>query len=232
MLTNWSFSKLMQYEQCPLRVKFKVIDRIPEPPRDDKSPLERGNREHGRYEKYIKGDYNALEGAEAKQFDQFRPLLDKLFDLYAAGKATAEDDWTLNADWDWCDKSDYWLWSKLDFCVMDEDNAIVIVGDFKTGKSQFKAIEHVQQTQLYAALAALKFEWADTLITELWYVDEGHVKAFEYGRDQALAFVGRFQSRVDRMMADRTFRPSPNAMTCRWCPYGPKAGNGHCPVGV
>lgn len=221
----------MQYEACPYRVKLKVIDREPEPPQPANSPLERGNREHQRYEDFVKGKLASLSVCEAKSIDAFTGLFDHLKALYDAGMATAEEDWTLNADWDFCSKSEYWLWVKLDLSVQDEANRVVVVGDYKTGKSQYKAVEHVQQTQLYAAVAALKYEWADTIFTEMWYVDEGHVRQQSYTRDQALGFIGRFNRRADVMLSDKMFRPNPNKETCRYCPYSPR-GTGKCPVGV
>lgn len=233
MITQWSFSRLLQYESCPMRTKLKVIDRSPEPPLPPDNPMERGNREHGRYERYIKGDASALNGAEARQLDLHRPNLDKLAELYAAGMATAEQNWKFDADWEIIDGEDrdYWLFAKLDAYVFNPETCTAIAVDFKTGKSMYKAIEHVQQLQFYAALSALREERADTIICELWYVDESDNRTFELSREQALSYVGRFQKRADTMMSDKIFRPNPNKVTCRYCPYSPR-GTGVCPVGV
>lgn len=543
MLNNWSFSRLMQYEACPMRVKLKVIDRCPEPPPDPKSPLERGNREHDRYERYVKGDTSALDNAEARQLAFHRPNFDKLAELYAAGMATAEDNWKFDADWNVIDGDtrDYWLFAKLDAYVYDPEQSLVIAIDFKgfpldtkiptpsgfttmdevrvgdhvfdmhgitcqvtgkshvkhldcyritfddtttvdcdaehlwrlvddrvvpvtallrndriptagalqlpdaalpidpyvfglwladgkhtsgevskpdafvweeiqrrgyeigtntgrtcptrtvkgirghlsalgvlgnkhipasymrasekqridllrglcdgdgyanpvrrqvnlnfanktlsdqvvhllrtlgqrplqsttqgfgfgksvtaypinfrprnfvpfllprkaagvaewgegragfrrvvsvaripsvptqciavnspsrtflvteqfvpthnTGRSDYKTIEHVQQLQLYNALSALRNEDADRFISENWYVDEQYVRSFELTREEALRYVGRFQKRADTMLNDKTFRPNPNKITCKYCPFSPR-GSGACPVGV
>lgn len=248
---NWSFSSLMNYESCAHRFKLAKIDRLPEPPRPPDNPLERGNRVHNRYEAYIKGESQVFDN-EAKNSAMFREATDHLRLLYTLGMATSEDDWLFNRDWDEVPKKmqcsvhgrekpvddceecgqRVWLWAKLDACVMDEDAKKVIVIDFKTGKSQYKAIEHVQQLQLYAAIAALKYPWAETIIPELWYLDEGHVRQSEYTLEQALGFVGRFEVRADRIFKDRLYRPNPNVQTCRWCSYGPRNGTGACAVGV
>lgn len=229
---NWSFSMLMQYEACPLRVKFKRVDRIPELPLPPDNPLERGNREHKRYEQFVKGEIATLDGAEGRAHKAFLPLLEHARTLHAAGMATTEEDWILNSDWGFCERNEAWLWMKLDLHVSDEANAHVIEIDYKTGRSQYKGYEHIQQLQLYAATSALKHPWAHKVTTELWYVDEGHVKSFTYTREQALTFIGRFQARADAIYADRHFRANPNKQTCRYCPYGPQTGNWHCPVGV
>jgi RecB family exonuclease len=230
-LVNWSFSKLLSYEGCPFRVKLRYIDRIPEPPRDPKTdPLERGNRIHDVFEKAIKT--NALPPCEARSYEKFHAMLNHLHKLYDAGMATAEDDWLFDVDWNPCNKDNYWLWMKLDYSAQDELEGLVVLGDWKSGKSQYKTVEHIQQTQLYAGAVALRYPWADKIATEIAYVDEGHIKTINYTREQALRFIGQYQQRADRMLADKYFRPNPNKVTCKWCPYGPQNGNGHCPVGV
>lgn len=227
---NWSISKLFAYESCPMQFKLRYIEKLPEPPRPPDNPLERGNRVHNMLEKYVKGE-GSLHGCEAKRIDVFEPHLTHLETLYADGMATAEDDWFFNRDWDACERDDVWLWSKLDFSVTDETNRVVVTGDYKTGKSAYKAVDHIQQIQLYTAVSALKYEWADVLIGEVWYVDEGWIRQAEYTREQALKFVGRFNARADKIYQDRMFRPNANKVTCRWCPYSPR-GTGACPVGV
>lgn len=229
---NWSFSKLSVYENCAYRFKLQHIDKLPEPPRPPDNPLERGNREHERYERFIKGDSGALDSAEARAVNAFKPGLERLQELYAEGVAYAEDNWFFDKDWNVCERKDVWLWSKLDFLVIDEDESHAIVGDFKTGKSMYKAVEHIQQMQLYGAVTALKHPEIDRITVELWYVDEGHIKPTEWTREQALSFVGRFDARAARMYSDRFYRPNPNKITCAYCPYGPKRGTGVCPVGV
>lgn len=226
---NWSISKLFMYEACPMRFKLKYIDRMPEPPQPPDSPLERGSRIHNNLELFVKGEAKLKN--EAKALDKFAPALEHLRQLYADGMAIAEDDWWFDHDWTPCERKNVWLWSKLDFNVHDKDKAHTIVGDYKSGKSAYKTVDHIQQTQLYAATAVLRQEWAETATAELWYVDEGWVRSVTYTREQALRFVGRFNARAEKIYNDRFFRPNANKVTCRWCPYSPR-GTGACPVGV
>ena len=230
---NWSISKLFMYESCPMRFRLKYIDRIPELPPKPDSPLERGNRIHGNLENFLKDKEGGdLKDNEAKRIEDFKPALNHLKELYDAGKATAEDNWFYNYDWEVCDRKNVWLWAKLDFYVFDPDTGLAIVGDYKSGKSAYKAVEHTQQTQLYAAVAAIRNEHVKRVVSELWYVDEGHVMSRSYTAEQAMGFISMFDRRVDRIYQDRVFKPNANAITCKWCPYGPRNGNGQCPVGV
>lgn len=247
---NWSISKLFMYEQCPLRFKLKYIDRMPEPPQPENSPLERGSRIHKCLEDFVTGERSGLEGIEAKNINPFMPMLTHLRTLYECGQVTVEEDWFFDQDWeettrrtrcsthgtdrnDECEecRSQLWLWVKLDFSVKDEEKLHVITGDWKSGKSQYKAVDHIQQTQLYAAVSAIKYPWALKHTAEVPYVDEGWVRSATYTREQALKFVGRFNARAERIYADRFFRANPNKITCKWCPYSPR-GTGACPVGV
>lgn len=233
MIRNWSFSRLMQYETCPFRVKLKVIDREPEPAPEPNSPLERGNREHKRYELYVQGQADALDDAEARNLPFHRPNFDKLVELHDAGMVRVEDNWKFDDSWNLlpADSRDYWLYAKADCVVLDEDNNLAIVIDYKTGKSAYKMLEHTQQLQFYSGLGALIYEFADKFVNENWYTDEATIRQFESTREDALRIVGRFEKRADRMLNDKVFRPNPNIHNCRYCPYSPR-GTGVCPVGV
>lgn len=229
-IPNWSYSSLAVYEQCPMRFKLAKIDRLPEPPRPPDNPLERGNRVHNHLERFVKGEVSSA-ACEAKRIEDFKPALERSRALYAVGAASVEENWWFDKDWSVCGRNDVWLWSKLDLNVMDEANAHSIIVDYKTGRSAYKAVDHIQQMQLYAAATAVRQEWANTITVELWYVDEGHVKPQTFTREQALMYVGRFDLRAKRIYADQFFRPNPNRESCRYCPYSPR-GTGACPVGV
>jgi CRISPR/Cas system-associated exonuclease Cas4 (RecB family) len=225
---NWSFSKLDVYETCAYRFKLQYVDKLPEKPRPPDNPLERGNRVHDRLEKFVKGEGPMDD--EARAITAFIPMLEHARELYACGMAIAEDNWLFDRDWNVCDRSNVWLWSKLDLNVHDEDLGHTIVVDYKTGKSGYKTVTHLQQMQLYAAAAALRQEWAEKITVELWYVDEGWVRPVTYSREQALMFVGRFDARAARIYNDRFFRPNPTKLACRYCPYNKSTGTGACAV--
>jgi CRISPR/Cas system-associated exonuclease Cas4 (RecB family) len=213
-----------------MRYKLRHVDGIKEPDRGPDNPMERGNRIHENLENYVKGKCT-LEGNEAKRLAAFTPALEHLQTLYAAGNAIAEDNWFYDTDWCVTDRANVDLWVKLDFFVEDPARNVAVVGDYKSGKSNFKAIEHTQQTTLYAAAAALRYPAIDWFYTELWYVDEGHVKQHRYSREAALRYVQSYSNRVARLRSDKLFRPNASVHNCRYCPYSPRE-LGVCPVGV
>lgn len=222
---------LMKYETCPMRVKLQYIDHLPEPPRPPDNPMERGNREHKRLELFVLGDDDALGSCEGKQTRAFVPTLKHAQALHAAGQASVEENWYFDENWNVCGNDARWAWIKVDLSVRDEEAGKLVSVDYKTGRSGYKTVEHIQQNQLYAGISALRFEWAETIDTELWYLDEGWVRKSSYTREEALKFIGRFQQRADKIFNDKYFRPNPNRETCRYCPYSPR-GTGACPVGV
>lgn len=233
--SHWSFSALMMYERCPMQFKLKYIDRLPEPPRPPDNPLERGNRIHKNLEKYVGCEIDIDElTTEPKAIAKFQQPLDHLRYLYQNEMVTLEQDWLFMEDWSETDRFDKAkrTWVKLDFSVLDEANGHIVVSDYKTGKSTYKAIEHIQQTQFYAGPAVMKYPWVKKITSEVWYLDEGWVRSVEYTAEQALMYLGRFDARAARIYDDRFFRPNPSVMTCKYCPYGIKNGTGACPVAV
>lgn len=241
---NWSFSWLMKYESCPMLLRLGKIDKLPQKPLPPDNPLERGNRVHKNLEEFVLGNVDTLT-PEPRQIDLFRPYVEHLRTLREAQMATAEEDWLFDDAWEatrkpWEHKgaAPIWLWAKLDASVYDPAQSLAIAVDYKTGKSQYKAVEHIQQLQLYAGITALKFPDAEQISAELWYLDESdgkdqpHFRVSKYTREEALRFIGRFDTRAKKMYDERFFRPNPNVNTCRYCPYGPRNGTGACPVGV
>ena len=216
----------MTYEQCPRRFKYQYVDRLPQLPEDvATSPLVRGRRIHEEIELYVKGD-----GAMKPEMKPFVEQLNCARELYAEGIVNVEEDWLHSEDWQPCNKKDVWLWAVLDLCIRDEGEKKIIVVDHKTGKSSKKIIQYVQQGQLYAALAALRYDWVETIYVEFWCIDDKDIRLFEYTREEALRFLNYFQNRVDRLYAEKYYPPRPNVMHCSWCPYGRKHGTGACPA--
>jgi RecB family exonuclease len=225
---NWSFSKLDDFETCKYRFQLKFIDKLPQKEQPPDNPMVRGNRIHKRNELFVMGE--GPMDTEARSIKSFHPVLEHLKVLYAAGKVSIEQDWLFNDDWDECNRDSVWLWAKLDVNIQDEENALSIAIDYKTGGSKYKALNHHQQMQLYAAITALRQPWAERIVVELWYLDEGHIKSHEYSREEALRFVGRFDKRARAIYETRMFNPNPTRETCRYCPYGKSNGTGACAV--
>ena len=59
-IRSWSYSRLLDFEACPLKAKLKIIDKIPEPERElppgkTEHANDRGTRIHLECENFVKG---------------------------------------------------------------------------------------------------------------------------------------------------------------------------------
>jgi RecB family exonuclease len=231
-IKTWSYSRLVDFEQCKLRAKLKYIDRIPEPDRElppgkTEHANDRGTRIHEAAERFVRGEAELIP--ELKAFSaEFHDLRDK----YKQGLVSLEGEWAVNKDWEpvpWNDR-DAWARIKLDaFVRMSKTHAVVI--DYKTGKKFGNEIKHAEQTQLYQLAAFLRYPELELIDVELWYTDQDELTHTRYSRTQGMRFFQNFNQRGIAMTTAEEFPPSPNVFACKWCPYGPK-GTGDCDKGV
>jgi hypothetical protein len=231
-IKTWSYSRLVDFEQCKLRAKLKYIDRIPEPARPlpfgkTEHANDRGTRIHEAAERFVRGEAELIP--ELKTFSaEFHDLRDK----YKQGLVSLEGEWAVNKDWEpvpWNDR-DAWARIKLDaFVRMSKTHAVVI--DYKTGKKFGNEIKHAEQTQLYQLAAFLRYPELELIDVELWYTDQDELTHTRYSRTQGMRFFQNFNQRGIAMTTAEEFPPSPNVFACKWCPYGPR-GTGDCDKGV
>lgn len=214
-LKSWSFSSLSVYEQCPLRSKFKSIDKISEP---STAALARGSEIHDLAERYVRG----LEGEEVPlPLQQFEKGFTQLKEEFAAGKVTCEEEWAFRKDWSetgWMD-DDCWHRAKLDAFLVGGDGSALIV-DYKTGKKFGNELKHGEQGLVYAIGAFLKYPELDFIKIEFWYLDKGEKLIRNFTRQQALLFQPQLHQRAVKMTTAVEFEAKPSFVACRWCHYG------------
>ena len=235
-ITSWSFSRLSDYTQCPLKARLKHIERIKEPPN---AAMERGASIHTQIEHFI----TALVPSRLSPDSPLRPLLPELKRLrkrFLEKPETiiVEDTWAFRSDWT---KTTYDDWNgcavriKLD-CAHFKDDTTLIVTDWKTGKYRPEnQAEYLEQLDLYALAAFLWFPEVETVIPRLAYVDHGIIwppedKPIVYTRDQLPALRKKWEKRVQPMLNDTTFAARPNNF-CRWCHFraeNKENGGGQC----
>lgn len=233
-LKSWSYSRLEVGEKCLAQAKYKYIDKIPEPdrplpPGKTEHANDRGTRLHGAAELFTKG------GVElAPELLKFQDEHTRLRDLHENGSVSTEGEWAFTQNWEsvaWM-SWDAWCRVKCDTVVtMDYGNHVITV-DYKSGKRFGNEMKHGEQMEMYAFTTALKNPAAKTITTELWYWDQNELKSETYTRDEALAFLPKYEKRGQWLTSQTEFPPNPNRFTCKWCPYRKEAsgGNGHCPV--
>lgn len=226
-IKSWSFSLLQVYEACPMRAKLAKIDRIPEPPPAEDSPLVRGSLLHEAAENYI------YAKQENYPFNCYRQDLDRFREGYANGTVEVEGEWGYDRDWNVTDWKSAWLRMKLDVLEWQSDTHVLIT-DWKSGKKDGNQIKHTQQGQLYAVGVFMRYPQVQSADIQFAYIDKPETKPLQLAMNRAEAArpMKKFTDRGEALTSATTFPAKPNQRNCKFCPYGVQNGNAQCPFAV
>lgn len=228
MFTDWSYKKIKMYRACPFSVKLKYIDRVPEPPQDPKYDHKRlrGIKAHDDLEAAVN-----VGGPVPEEFADFAPIVASYVEL--GGKA--ESDEYFDSCWNpmtpelvngW--PKGHWLVVKKDVRVLTPSYSLVV--DWKTGKKHGNELDHFEQMKLYAVTEWRLYPGLPEYSVELQYLDQKDTWMHKFTPRDLERHWAHFDKDVDVMFNDKLFRPKPNILTCRYCPYNHKNGTGACPV--
>jgi len=229
-LSTWSYSRLVDFEQCPLRAKLKYIDKIPEPerplpPGKTEHANDRGTRVHTAAELFVQKPIEL-----APELATFKEELLRLRELYKQGRVSLEGEWGMDRDWTPAPWKSAWHRSKLDALVLCSPEEAVVI-DYKSGRRIYNEVKHGEQLQLYQLNTFLRHPTLEVVHAELWYLDAKELTSVTYTRDQGLRFLRSWDQRGKKITSNTDWKPNPNKFSCQYCPYG-KWGTGHCQVGV
>jgi hypothetical protein len=216
----WSFSRLLNFEQCPYRTYLQDVVKSPRPPTDEKSPLVRGQEMHEEIENYLQN-----KGALTARTSKPRTLehIDYCKAMFEDGKASVEEDWGFDNQWGtvgWFDEN-VWLRVKCDVVLHLDDEAGQIT-DWKSGKSMGKEVRNMQQGQLYAAGMFMRNPELQLIDAVFVFLDEDKIIPLKtFKREKLSYYIQRFEERANVLTTCTDFRPKPNRMNCRWCDFGP-----------
>jgi hypothetical protein len=218
-ITSWSYSRWSDYEKCPQLAKFKHVDRIKEPEND---AMKGGSKAHDELAEYL-GLTETAVATVPKVGQRFEPLLQELRKL----EPIHDQEWGFTRGWSvtgWFAR-DTWFRSKLDVCVVYDDNTADVV-DFKTGKASDK---HAQQAELYAVSVFLRYKNVASIVVRFWYLDTGAESIYQFERREMDEMIIAWEQRVRPMLHDEIFAPRPGEH-CKWCFFA-KSNNGPCKFG-
>lgn len=231
-IRRWSFSALREYERCPHAIYLARVEKAPRPDfsNDPKHPLVRGNRVHKEAERFIRG-----EGPLTKDLQKLRPTLDELRAAYADGRVEVEQLWAFNRQWqttdgDW-ENPEHWATVICD--AVEHQDGVIIITDWKTGKSFGKEVAHTQQMQLYGIAGFLRYPSVEVIEVRLGYLDEGKLKTRRYTRAALPQMLPSWEQRARRLTNALVFPPKPNRGNCRFCDFSRNGqGSGACAYAV
>ena len=222
-IKSWSFSRLQDWKSCKLKAYLKHAKRIPDP---RPSPAaERGTVIHQMAEDFIRGEITVLPVELAHFEGEYRSLAKS----YKRGDVELEGEWGLDRDWNQVDYKGAWGRVKLDlFYRMGESHAALV--DYKTGRKDGNENKHAEQLQFYATVSFCRFEWLETVDTELYYLDKNELTKISFEREKAFQrYLPHWNDLAIEMTEATEFPANPNIVSCKYCPYG---DTGHCSVRV
>lgn len=230
-LTSWSYSRYQTYSQCPLKARYKYIDKLST---ETGVAAQRGTDIHALGEKYLMAKRTPKN--TPKEFGEFQQDLKELREI----GATPEHEMVFKSDWKTCTgwvSKDAWLRLKIDALALDKGSKPkeAYVVDFKTGKIR---AEHESQVGFYALNVFLTSPTVEVVTGGLWYLDhpkKGTTKLqnpshYAYGRDEDFKPLKEmWEANIVPMLNDTIYPAKPNFF-CPWCDFG-KANGGPCAFG-
>lgn len=215
----WSYSVVKQHEKCPLALRFRKIDRLPEP---ESEAQVRGHNIHAHLAHYLKNG-TWIPDAPNKPDDQWKDDLDAL----RARGASPEEQVAFDKAWRrvaWY-ASDAFVRVVFDAIILEPDYIEVI--EFKSGKIY---PEHDQQKRLYA-LAAMKYHLSALMGgVRVLYIDlKVDGEPYAARRSSVPMLEVEFEN-FSRDFLQDTLYPAKPGPHCRWCHFR-RTNGGPCEFG-
>jgi hypothetical protein len=218
--TSVSYTRLSDYEQCPLFANYKHLVKLPTPKND---AMQRGADIADATDEWFKGTRRTMP-------KELAPLKSE-YQLIKKDKSTvAEANWGFTRTWEPCSPTDWnrcWLRVKIDIQRITPDGKILKIDDSKTGKySEYKVAGYEDQLRLYTTTGVIMFPKVQEIQTRLLFSDLGLIHPNTgprtYTAKEAVAMRKDWERRFKPMMADTKFAPRPGPY-CRWCPFSKNA---------
>lgn len=220
---TWSFSRLMQYENCPYSIYLKNVEKMPDP---SGPAAERGSLIHEHIENYIQGEHDDIKGLrmpagmKAVNLIPFVPLIDNLRTAYADGRVGVEGDWGFTRDWSETGffAKDVWTRMKLD-AIEFEGETSARIHDWKSGRKFGNELKHNQQGMTYAIGTFMRYPKLEFVETWFEYLDQNDRMSNTYTRERAMLLKPMIDRRANEMTTATTFPPKPSMHACKYCPH-------------
>lgn len=217
----WSYSRLHQWEECPLLAKEKFITKSI--PTDDSPAMKRGKDVHEGLANFLLGKAQGVP-REVLVFPRVEKVISEISQF---PDKVVEQQWGFTNNWQptgWFG-GDTWFRSILDVGLLYEDNTCEAV-DWKTGK---KYDSNMDQMKSQAVAMFGRYRMMTHCTVRLVYVDTGDEEMAEIRKDEIPSIKADFEKRVGKMFSDTVFAPRPN-QRCRFCPISRSKG-GKCAFG-
>jgi CRISPR/Cas system-associated exonuclease Cas4 (RecB family) len=223
LYSPYSYSKLDTYKGCPLKFKFRYIDKIF--PKVDQTHLEKGKFVHFLIETYPKWDYSKYECSISEELKKY--YCEKLKEQCSIGelkKILNLPTLGLEVPFGLDEKlkptnyydSDRVLGGYIDRLSLG-DNCLIIT-DYKTGKvKEYQYFSNDHQIVLYAVWAFKVFNF-DKIIGKYVYVDHDEVREFHFDRKYLANYSKAIGKNIVSIEKEKDFKPNVSVL-CNHCEY-------------
>lgn len=221
---TWSFSRLLDYEDCPYKVYLKSVEKAPDP---SGPAAERGSLVHEHIENFIQGEHDNLlnvplkRGMKPCKLEPYAPIIERLREGWYADEVEVEGDWGFTRNWDETGffAKDVWGRMKLD-AIHFESKTSAHAFDWKTGRKFGNELKHGQQGLFYAFGAFMRYPQLEFIRTEFVYVDQNEAPLTNnYSRERAMLMRPMIEKRTNKLTTATEFPPKPSMNACRFCPH-------------
>jgi len=212
-IKTWSYSGYKCYCQCPLKAKFKRVDKLMEP---GSPAMDRGTAIHQLAQDFVEGNLKSVP-------DELK-LFSAAFKMLRKQEAECELEWGFNASWEPCAYmgKDIWLRVKTDVIYGDPNGALTII-DHKTGRIYD---DHKEQLQLYALAGFLRNPNARQITAQDWYLDQDAMTEEVFLAEQMPALKATWDRNIYPMLHDTIFPAKPGPL-CKYCHFR-RSNGGPC----
>jgi RecB family exonuclease len=225
-----SWSRLSDYNQCPLKFKLKYIEKLPIFKEDSSSSphLVRGSNVHKALENYV---VQATSNGELEvvvtslpEVETTKPFINRFLENYE--QVIPETQIAVNDKWErveWFSRDAYYR-AILDLIALRPDHCAII--DYKTGKMRDYdgGPSGMGQLHLSAGISTALWPTIPKITTTYAYVDHRQTINKEFTQEDGVKIRAHFDQEHEKVNADTAFKPKVNEF-CKWCP----ATRAQCP---
>jgi RecB family exonuclease len=220
-LVPWSFSKLKAFETCPKQ--FYHVKILKEYPQEETEAMRYGTDVHLACEEYVR-DGKPLP----KKYNYCQPTLDAL--MRKQGDKLCEYEFGLTENFTACGFKDNNVWFRgiADLVILDKENKLAWVIDYKTGKSARYADKG--QLELMALAVFIHFPEIETVRGALLFLVAEQVVKETYTRSpRANEIKDKYTNKFSQMVIasdNNVWNPNPSGLCRAWCDVLECAHNG------
>ena len=205
---TWSYSSLKEFQQCPR--KYHEIRVLKNYKTKDTQAIIYGKEVHTALENYVR------DGVElAKNYQRFKPVVDKLISI--PGEKYCEYEMALTHNKEPCafDSPDRWVRGIADLVIVDGTHAFIV--DYKTGSNKYP---DPKQLRLMSLMAFTHFPDVQKIKAGLLFVMHNSFISEEYFRkdiDKSWAMFEQPLKRLESSYDNNQWMPVSTPL-CGWCP--------------